>query len=119
MLDVPDTCFTGVQGRLRRQVYGGTGPEDGAAITDAPNGDLFLHGNTSSFGNTGPDLWLARLDSSLDLFQLGKTITTAHANTKAKSRPLAFTSTEATLNTISTSVQPKPTTSRVMPTVGN
>lgn len=27
MRDVPDTCFTGVQGQLRRRAYGGNAPD--------------------------------------------------------------------------------------------
>ena len=101
------------------KAYGGTGAEDGAAIGQAPNGDLFLHGTTRSFGNTGPDFWLARLDSSLDLFQLGKPLTTQHTATNAKPRALTFITSDANLADTVTKVMPTLTTGRVMPTVGN
>lgn len=99
--------------------YGGAGVDDGAAIGEAPNGDLWLHGTTSSFGNTGPDLWLSRLDSSLDLFQLGASVTTKHTSTEAKPRALSFTTGTAQLQIHKTQIVPLATNGRVIPTVGD
>lgn len=101
------------------RAYGGSGADDGAALGEAPNGDLWLHGTTSSFGNTGPDLWLVRLGTSLELFQLGASITTQHSDTHAKPRPLSFTANVAQLVIRTTKITPTVTNGRVMPTVGN
>jgi hypothetical protein len=99
--------------------YGGTGVEIGAAIGQAPNGNLWLQGTTSSFGNTGPDFWLLRLGASANLYPFGGAITTTHTNTTAKSRALTFVTNAAALVSTPTTLEPQTTNGRVIPQVGD
>ena len=49
--------------------FGGTGNEEGLSAAMSPNGDFYIFGSTTSYGNGGKDFYLVKTDNSLNIIK--------------------------------------------------